>query len=185
MKEASNTKPLISELEIHHRISQLAKEIAGNFSVGNMVLMVVLKGGFIFAADLLRRLHGRGLDPAVEFIRASSYGEGEKSTGKVEISIDTSRDLKGMQVLIVDDIIDSGRTLKAMSEYIWTKSPVSIQSCTLLDKPSRREVDFSVDYAGFEIPDIFVVGYGLDLGQNFRFLPFIGTVEADKQNKPK
>ncbi len=170
-------KPLFTELQIRHRTAQLAGQIAEDYRGKDIVAVIVLKGAFMFAADLLRRLYDMGLNPDVDFIRAASYGDSSKSSSRIEISLDVSSELKDRSVLIMDDIIDTGRTLAHLHEHLAAKGADVIRSCVLLDKPSRREVEFQPDYTGFEIPDVFVVGYGMDYAERYRYLPFITTVE--------
>jgi len=170
-------QPLISELHIQQRTSQLAKQIASDFRNKEIVVVIVLKGAFVFASDLLRRLNNAELRPLVDFVRASSYGSGTDSGGSVEFSLDVSIPLEGRDVLLIDDIADSGGTLTLLRDRLYSRGACSVKCCVLLDKPSRRKVEFQPDYVGFEIPDRFVVGYGLDFDERFRCLPYIIKLE--------
>ncbi len=170
-------RPLFSELEIQHRTSQLAKQIALDFQEHDTVVIAVLKGAFVFAADLVRRLSKLDIHPKIDFIRASSYGSKTETSGEVIIEMDATIPLTGKHVLLVDDIIDSGFTLDKIRNHLIKKGVSSVKSCVLLNKPSRREVDFKPDYIGFEIPDYFVVGYGLDYDERYRYLPYITVVD--------
>lgn len=166
---------MISEAEIHARIADLGAQINSHYrnSGSNMVLVGLLRGSFIFMADLCRAIN---VSHEVDFMTASSYGSGTSSTRDVKILKDLDEDIRGKDVLIVEDIIDSGNTLSKVSEILRLREPKSLAICTLLDKPSRREVDVKVDYVGFSIPDEFVVGYGIDYAQHYRHLPYIGKV---------
>ncbi len=170
-------RPLISELQIRHRTAQLAESIAGEYNAKDLVIVAVLKGAFIFTADLVRRLYDLGLKPDLDFVRAFSYGSDDRSSGRVAIEFDISIKLNGRHVLIVDDIVDTGRTLDFLKQHIMSMGAADVKSCVMLDKPSRREVDFNPDWIGFEISNVFVVGYGMDYAERYRYLPFITTVD--------
>lgn len=169
---------MISGQEISQRISELAQQITQQYhtSDNGLVLIGLLRGSFVFMADLCRHIT---VDHQIDFITASSYGDGMVSTRDVKIMNELSIDVCGKDILIIEDIIDSGFTLHKVCEYLRTQEPESISICTLLDKPSRREVDVEVNYVGFSIPDKFVVGYGIDYAQNYRHLPYIGVVTSD------
>lgn len=167
-------KILITEKQIRDRIIELAEEIARDYSSGYIHAIFVLKGAFIFCADLVRALSGNNVDVTVDYCIAKSYA-GTESSGEVKSSLDV--DVEGKAVLITEDIIDTGRTIKRLKEELIKRKAGSIKTVCLLDKPSRREVDMKADYVGFEIPDKFVVGYGLDYNEKYRHLPFIGIVE--------
>lgn len=156
--------------EIQERIVELGKEITKDYEGRELVIVSLLRGSFIFAADLVREID---LKLSVDFMTTSSYLGGEKSTGNVEIVQDVRMDLEGKDVLIVDDIVDTGYTLNAVYELIKAKNPKSLKTCVMLDKPSRREVEQDVHYIGFEIPDLFIVGYGLNYGDHYRNIPYI------------
>ena len=179
-RAAKGMLPLITELEIRLRVSQIAEAIARDADDRGLVVVAVLKGAFMFLADLLRRLADLGLEPRVDFIRAASYGSGTRSKGQIKISLDCASPVKGRTVLLVDDIVDSGRTLSRLQRHLKAKGAARVQTCVLLDKPSRREVEFQPDYVGFEIPDHFVVGYGMDFDERYRYLPFIGILEETR-----
>jgi hypoxanthine phosphoribosyltransferase len=164
---------MITELEIGHRVSELAAQIAQDYRGVDLHLVGILKGAFVFLADLMRRLHDQNIGLSLDFVRAFSYGVGERSSGEVRLSLDAESDLTGRQVLVVDDIVDSGRTLALVCKHLMSRGAASVRTCVLLDKPSRREVDLKVDYVGFIIPDKFVVGYGMDFAERSRHLPFI------------
>ncbi|MFD1804068.1 hypoxanthine phosphoribosyltransferase [Mixta tenebrionis] len=166
---------MISEAEIRNRIAELGQQITEHYrdSGSDMVLVGLLRGSFMFMADLCRTID---VSHEVDFMTASSYGSGMSSTRDVKILKDLDEDIRGKDVLIVEDIIDSGNTLSRVSEILRLREPKSLAICTLLDKPSRREVEVKVDYVGFSIPDEFVVGYGIDYAQRYRHLPYIGKV---------
>ena len=166
---------MISEAEIKSRIAELGKQISEHYrdSGSDMVLVGLLRGSFMFMADLCREID---VSHEVDFMTASSYGSGMSSTRDVKILKDLDEDIRGKDVLIVEDIIDSGNTLSKVREILSLRAPKSLAICTLLDKPSRREVEVDVEYVGFSIPDKFVVGYGIDYAQRYRHLPYIGNV---------
>ncbi|WP_443343473.1 hypoxanthine phosphoribosyltransferase [Cronobacter sakazakii] len=166
---------MISEAEIKARVEELGRQITERYqgSGSEMVLVGLLRGSFMFMADLCRQVH---VAHEVDFMTASSYGSGMSSTRDVKILKDLDEDIRGKDVLIVEDIIDSGNTLSKVREILSLREPKSLAICTLLDKPSRREVDVEVEYVGFSIPDKFVVGYGIDYAQRYRHLPYIGNV---------
>ena len=143
-----------------------------------LLVISILKGSFIFAADLIRALHDAGLEPEVEFITLSSYGRGTTSQG-VKIIKDIDSDVKGRDVLLIDDILESGRTLRFARDLMYERGANDVDIAVLLDKRSRREGNLDADYVGFECPDYFVVGYGMDVAYAFRELPFVGVVKGD------
>ena len=168
-----NRKILIDEKTLQKRIKQLAEQITNDFNGQKITLLCILKGSLYFFADLTKRID---LDSEIEFVRISSY-VGEKSTGKISLKLDTDEKVTGKNVLVVEDIIDTGRTLSYLMSYLRKQKPKSLKLCTLLDKPEGREVDdIKVDYVGFTIPDRFVIGYGLDLDQKYRNLPEIQCI---------
>jgi len=167
-------KTLITEEEIRSKVSELAREIAKDNSSGELHVLFVLKGAFVFCADLIRALSHHNLDVTVDCVIAKSY-VGTESSGEVKSSVDV--DIEGEEVLLLEDIIDTGRTLKRLKEELVKMQPRSLSTVCLLDKPSRREVDIKVDYVGFKIEDCFVVGYGLDCDEKYRYLPFIAEIE--------
>lgn len=167
-------RQLISEAEIKERVKSLAAEIEKDFNHEPIFLIVVLKGSFMFAADLMREMKG---DIKVDFISVSSYSDQTESTGKVRLLKDLDDNITNQNVLIIEDIIDSGLTLDFLRGHLKMHKPKRIKICTLLDKPERRKVDLPVDYVGFVIPDEFIVGYGIDYAQMYRNLPYIATVK--------
>jgi len=167
---------LINEDRLQQRIHELAQQIEEDFrDVERPLLLCVLKGAFIFLSDLSRLLE---MPHEIDFMAISSYGAGTTSSGAVRIVLDLKEDIAGRHILIVEDIIDSGRTLDYMRRNLLARSPASVRICTLLNKPSRRAVDVPVDYVGFDIPDEFVVGYGLDFAQLYRNFPFIAVLKT-------
>ena len=171
---AEKVKMLIPEEEVNARIEELGKKISEEYAGKQVHLICVLKGGVFFTCELAKRIT---VPVSLDFMSVSSYGSGTESSGVVKIVKDLDQPLDGKDVLIVEDIIDSGRTLSYLLRILKGRHPASIRLCTLLDKPERRVVDVKVDYVGFEIPDEFVVGYGLDYNQQYRNLPYIGVVE--------
>jgi len=168
---------LIPEQELQTRVAELAQAIRTIYGDDGCPLLVcVLKGAFVFLADLTRHLEMRH---EVDFMEVSSYGAATESSGVVRILLDLERNIQGRDVLIVEDIVDSGRTLEYITRNLQTREPASVRVCALLSKPSRREVDVELDLVGFEVPDEFVVGYGLDFAEVYRNLPFIGVLKKD------
>ena len=174
IKMAEHVRVLLSEKEVNARIQALGEEISRDYAGKQVHLVCVLKGGSFFMCELAKRIT---LPVSMDFMSVSSYGSDTKSSGVVKIVKDLDEPLGGKEVLIVEDIVDSGRTLSYLMELLKNRGPASIAVCTLLDKPSRRVIDVDVNYTGFEIPDEFVVGYGLDYNQRYRNLPYIGVVE--------
>lgn len=172
---ASVTK-LFGEKEIARRVDELAEEIA-EVVAGDLVLVGLLKGSFVFMADLVRALGRAGLAPRVEFMRVASYGAAKESSGMVRLIGDAPADVKGRPVLLVDDILDTGRSLVFAHSLLLEWGASKVWTCALVDKPSRREVDCSADFIGFTIDDVFVVGYGIDYAEDYRHLPYIGAVD--------
>ena len=166
---------MIPEAEIKARIAELGRQITEHYkdSGSEMVLVGLLRGSFMFMADLCREVQ---VSHEVDFKTASSYGSGMSTTRDVKILKDLDEDIRGKDVLIVEDIIDSGNTLSKVREILSLREPKSLAICTLLDKPSRREVQVPVEFVGFSIPDEFVVGYGIDYAQRYRHLPYVGKV---------
>ena len=167
---------LITKEEIEKRIDALAEQIMKDYAGEEIYMVCVLKGGIFFMVDLARKINGPVL---FDFMVVSSYGSGTESSGHIMIKKDLDGNIEGNNVLIVEDIIDSGNTLNQLRSFLLTRNPASFKICTILDKPSRRTVDVPVDYVGFEIPDEFVVGYGLDYDQRYRNLDYIGVVRFD------
>ncbi|MBF0177779.1 MAG: hypoxanthine phosphoribosyltransferase [Magnetococcales bacterium] len=165
---------LFTETQIQERISAMAKEMAPHLD-REPVLIGVLKGALILTADLMRALSRLGIKPFVDFMVLSSYGKGTTSSGQVQVRMDQTMDLTGRQVLLLDDILDSGNTLAFAVRRLRDKGATQILTCVLLDKPARREVPFAADFVGFTIPDAFVVGYGIDYAEHHRELPHVGV----------
>lgn len=175
---------LISEEQLQQRIRELGSEISKDYAGKELLIVCILRGGVMFMADLIRQIT---VPLAIEFMAVSSYGSGARtSSGDVRITLDLNTSISGRHVLIVEDIIDSGHTLASVIELLQTRDPASLYVCTLLDKVSRREVEVPVRYHGFAIENKFVFGYGLDMDDYYRNLPFIGTVDLKKyEAKPK
>ena len=164
---------LLTEEEINNRITQLGQQISEDYRGKGLLVVSLLKGSFIFTADLVRKMD---IPVKIEFMTTSSYGHEEESSGYVKILTDVSDDLSGYHVLVADDITDSGLTMKFVMEHLKKKNPESVKCCVLLDKPDRRVVDLVPDYLGYTIPDKFVVGYGLNYGDYFRNIPYVFVV---------
>lgn len=169
-----NLKVLINEEQIEKREKEIAKIITEKYKKEELVILCVLKGSVVFMVELAKKLQSNNIE--FEFIELSSYA-GTESTGKIKLNKDIKNSIKGKNVLVVEDIIDTGMTIKFLKEHLIEKDPSNVEICTLLDKPSRRVVDIKADYVGFEIEDKFVVGYGLDYDEKFRNLPYIGYFE--------
>ena len=167
---------LISEEDVEKRIQEIGSAISKEYEGKCVHLICVLKGGVFFACELAKRI---SVPVNIDFMSVSSYGSDTKSSGVVKIVKDLDESLKDKEVIVVEDIVDSGRTLSYLLEMLKDRGPASLRLCTLLDKPERRVIDVHVDYTGFNIPDEFVVGYGLDYDQRYRNLPYIGVVEFD------
>jgi hypoxanthine phosphoribosyltransferase len=168
---------LISEETLKTRIHELARQIEADYAtIPDLLLICVLKGGYVFLSDLSRTLKR---PHSLDFMGVSSYGSGTTSGGAVQIIMDLKEPIAGRHVLIVEDIIDSGYTLSYMRHNLLAREPASLRICTLLNKPSRREADVPVDYIGFDIPDEFVVGYGLDFSELYRNFPFIAVLKPE------
>lgn len=172
---AESVKVLLSEEEVAKRIEELGRKISEDYAGRQVHLICVLKGGVFFMCELAKKI---SVPVSMDFMSVSSYGDGTASSGVVKIAKDLDEALEGKDVLVVEDIIDSGRTLYYLLDILAKRHPNSMKLCTLLDKPERRVRDVTVDYVGFEIPDEFVVGYGLDYAQKYRNLPYIGVVEG-------
>ncbi|MCR5516486.1 MAG: hypoxanthine phosphoribosyltransferase [Lachnospira sp.] len=168
---------LISEDELAKRINELGEKINEDYEGKEVTLICILKGSIFFTCELAKRIH---VPVIIDFIQASSYGSGTSSSGTVKIKKDLDESIEGKDVIIIEDIIDSGNTLSKLIPLLEERKPASLEVCTLLDKPERREVEVNVKYNGFNIPDEFVVGYGLDYDQKYRNLPFIGVLHMDE-----
>ena len=172
---AEKINVMISEQDVDVRIEELGKQISEEYAGKEVHLICILKGSVFFTCELAKRIT---VPVTLDFMSVSSYGDGTTSSGRVKISKDLDESLEGKNVIIIEDIIDSGNTLYYLMDVLAKRNPNSLKLCTLLDKPDRRVKDVKVDYVGFEIPDEFVVGYGLDYAQKYRNLPFVGVVEG-------
>lgn len=172
-------KVLISEQELKAKVEELGKRISEDYRDKNLLMISILKGSVVFMADLMRALdiHAR-----IDFMSVSSYGAGTKTSGIVKIVKDLDIPLAGYDLLIVEDILDSGLTLSYISELLQSRNPKSVRICTLLDKPERRKAQVHADYFGFRVPDEFVVGYGLDYDEKYRNLPYVGVLKPEVYN---
>ena len=171
--ETKKWEILCSEEQIASRLKELGAEISKDYEGKKLLVISLLKGSFIFCADLVRNIN---VPVKIEFMTTSSYGHGEQSTGNVKVEADVNADLEGYDVLIVDDITDTALTMSHVMGHLKSKNPASIKCCVLLDKPSRRKVELVPDYCGFEIEDKFVVGYGLNFGDYYRNIPYVFNV---------
>ena len=170
-------KILVSEKEIQEIVARLAQEIKEEYKGKRLVLLAILKGSVVFMGDLMKAMR---IPVEIDFMRVSSYGAGTVSSGNINIHLDIQReDIGECDILIVEDIVDSGRTLSYLINYLTLKGARSVKTCTLLDKPSRRVVDYNPDFVGKIIPDEFVIGYGLDYNERFRALPYIGVLKPE------
>ncbi|WP_300278156.1 hypoxanthine phosphoribosyltransferase [Peptacetobacter sp.] len=168
------TGKMFTEEQIREKVKEMGKKIENDYKGEELLVVGILKGANVFTCDLIRQID---LDVKIDFMNVSSYGEGTESSGTVRILKDLDTDIRNRNVLIVEDIIDSGRTLSNLVKELKIREPKSLKLCTLLDKPSRRVVDVDVEYVGFEIEDKFIVGYGIDYAEKYRNLPYIGIVE--------
>ena len=175
---SERVRVLLTEEEVDKRIGEIGAQISRDYAGRSVHLICILKGGVCFTVELAKRIT---VPVSFDFMSVSSYGGGTESSGIVRIIKDLDEPLKGKDVLIVEDIIDSGRTLSYLMDVLSKREPASLKLCTLLDKPDRRVKEVTVDYTCFEIPDEFVVGYGLDYDQRYRNLPYIGVIEFDNQ----
>ena len=173
---AEKIKVLLSEEEVDSKIKEIGEQISKDYEGRQVHLVCVLKGGSFFMCELAKRIT---VPVSLDFMSVSSYGSDTKSSGVVRIVKDLDEPLKGKDVIVIEDIVDSGHTLSYLLEMLKNREPASLRLCTLLDKPERRVADMHVDYTGFQIPDEFVVGYGLDYDQKYRNLPYIGVVEFE------
>lgn len=167
------TEKMITEEQLYQKVEELAKQIEKDYEGQSLLVVGILKGASVFVSDLIRKID---LDVNIDFMSVSSYGNGTESSGTVKILKDLDVDIEGKNVLIVEDIIDSGLTLSNLVAALQTRNPKSLKICTLLDKPQRRTANIHVDYVGFVIEDKFIVGYGIDWAEKYRNLPYIGVV---------
>jgi hypoxanthine phosphoribosyltransferase len=168
---------LVDEVTLQTRIAELGAQISVDYQGKSLHLICILRGGVMFLTDLMRRI---SVPHTVDFMAVSSYGSARQSTGQVRITLDLKDEIHGLDVLLVEDIVDSGYTIASVLDLLRTRHPLSLRVCTLLDKQERREVSVPLDYCGFSIPNKFVFGYGLDLDEYYRNLPFIATVDLTK-----
>ncbi len=173
---SEHIRVMFSEEEVNERIAGMASQIREDFNGQEIVAIGILRGGVYFCSELTKRIT---VPVILDFIEASSYGCGTQSCGEVRITKDLIEDIAGKNVIVIEDIIDTGRTLSLLLKKLAERNPLSLKLCTLLNKPSRRVVEVPVDYNGFQIPDQFVVGYGMDYAQRYRNLPYIGVVEFE------
>jgi hypoxanthine phosphoribosyltransferase len=159
------------------RVEELAREITKGVGSCDLAMVGILKGSFMFIADLARALERAGARPQIEFMRLASYGQKKESSGEVVLLGDAPRDFQGRPVLLVDDIVDTGLSMDYGRRLLAERNVASVHTCALLDKPSRRNLEIEVDFVGFVIPDVFVVGYGIDYAEQYRYLPYIGKVD--------
>jgi hypoxanthine phosphoribosyltransferase len=178
--ESNIEKMLISEEELAARIKNLGEEITADYEGKELIVIGILKGSHIFMSDLIRQIK---VPLKVDFMMVSSYGNATQSTGVVKIIKDMENPVEGKHLLIVEDIIDSGLTLKYLKEILTTRHPASIKICTLLDKPARRTEPVDVDYVGFSVPDEFIVGYGIDYAEHYRNLGYVGVLKRSAYEK--
>ncbi len=174
---AEHISVLLSEEEVAAKIRQMGEQISKDYEGKNIHMVCVLKGGTFFMCELAKRIT---VPVSLDFMAVSSYGGETTSSGVVKIVKDLDESLEGKDVIVVEDIVDSGRTLSYLMEMLRDRKPASLKLCTLLDKPDRRVIDVPVDYTGFQIPDEFVVGYGLDYDQKYRNLPYVGIISFDE-----
>lgn len=173
-------RTLISEEQLHQKVAQIGKQVSADYQDKNLLMVSVLKGSVVFMADLMREI---SIPCEIDFMCVSSYGSGTKTSGVVKIIKDLDIDLKDRDLLIVEDILDSGMTLSYIKEMLKQRETKSIKICTLLDKPERRKADITPDYVGFTVPDEFVVGYGLDYDEKYRNLPYVGILKPEVYTK--
>ncbi len=171
---------LVSEAELKEKVTQLGEQISRDYAGKNLLLVSILKGSVVFMADLMRAIT---IPASIDFMVVSSYGAGTNTSGLVKIVKDLDQNLAGKDVLIVEDILDTGVTLSKLKPMLELRNPNSIRICTILDKPSRRKADITADYQGFAVPDEFVVGYGLDYNEKYRNLPFVGVLKPQVYQK--
>ncbi|MDR0964701.1 MAG: hypoxanthine phosphoribosyltransferase [Clostridium sp.] len=177
MSQIETIEILLTESQVQHRIQQLADKISDDYLGKQIHIICVLKGAAFFACKLAQCI---SVPVSIDFLTVSSYGQGTKSQGVVKMIKDITDSLEGKEVLVVEDIVDSGRTLSSLLDILKQRNPASLRCCTLLDKPGRREVELDPDYNGFVIPDEFVVGYGLDYAQKYRNLPYVGILRLEE-----
>ena len=174
---------LVDAVAIEQRVHELGAQISSNYAGEDLLVVCLLRGGITFAADLTRHL---SISHELDCMSLSSYGTGHyASSGNVRVNLDLKTNIEGKNVLLVEDIVDSGRTLAHVLEMLRTREPKSLKVCVLLDKKERREVEVVCDYVGFDVPDKYIFGYGIDIDEHFRHLPFIATADLSKYRKPE
>lgn len=176
MKPHHVREVLFTAEQIEKRVNELVVQMAAECRMERVAMIGILRGSFMFLADLVRDLYLHDVHPLIDFMTLESYGSGTESSGVVHVTKDINLDVAGADVVLVDDILDTGRTLTFATNHIRARRARSVRTCTLLDKPSRRVAPFKADYVGFEVPDVFVVGYGLDYDSHYRELPYIAKV---------
>ena len=177
MQEKVLDRILIDEQSVQQRVAELGQSISEDYAGKDLILICVLKGGVAFLTDLMRQIT---IPHEIDFLAISSYGVGQReSTGAVRLLMDLKADIGGRDVLIIEDIVDSGRTMDYLARTLRARQPASLRICTLLNKPSRREIEVPLDYVGFDIPNEFVLGYGLDFDEKFRNLPYVGVLKPE------
>ena len=174
---------LVSEADIQKRVAELGEQISRQYAGEELLVVCLLRGGLTFTADLTRKI---SVPHTLDCMQLASYGKGHySSSGNVRVVLDLATNIEGLNVLLVEDIVDSGRTLAHVIQMLQTREPKSLRVCVLLDKKERREVPVQADYVGFDVPDKYVFGYGIDIDEHFRNLPFIGTANLAKYQKPE
>lgn len=173
-------KVLVSEEELDKKTTEIANAISRDFAGKELILIGILKGGVVFASDLIKKIN---IPMEIEFMAVSSYGKESETSGVVTLKKDVDTPLVGKNVIVVEDIVDSGYTMKYLKKVFLDRKAESVKICTLLSKPSRRKVEIDLDYVGFEVPDEFVVGYGLDFDEKYRNLPFVGVLKREVYSK--
>lgn len=168
---------ILDEAQLEYTVSKLAQQINRDYAGTQLVVVGILKGGFMFLADLFRRIEVENC--TLDFMTATSYGSLTESSGSVRVTKDVAEDISGKNVLLVEDILDSGNTLSYIKEYLMNRNPLSVKVCTLFDKPSRRRKPITPDYCGHTIGDLFIVGYGLDYNERYRNLPYVGVLKSE------
>jgi hypoxanthine phosphoribosyltransferase len=176
--------PFIDEGDIKQRVEDLVKEITTDLGGDELIVIGVLKGSFMFLADLVRRLHRHDFPILIDFLQVSSYGSKTVSSGQISMTHDIATDISGRRVLLVDDILDTGRTSRFLKDFLQKRNPSVLKTCVFLDKPKRRAVSFEADYVGFRVPDAFVVGYGLDYDNRYREMPSLSLIRFADGNPP-
>ena len=171
---------LFTESQLNERIRELGEQITRDYEGKSLIVVGILKGSNIFTSDLVRKIN---IPLKMDFMAVSSYGNATESTGVVKILKDLDRDIEGEHVLIVEDIVDSGLTLRYLKDILLTRNPASVKICTLLDKPARRKENIKPDYLGYEVPDEFIVGYGIDYAEYYRNLPYVGVLKREVYEK--